>query len=125
MISNIIPNIQNEWVKTTADATATVVAAVHMNEGEVKQFFAEAVARNSDGSVVGSFRIAALFYRNASGDVTITGATQDIATIFTAASTITFDLVANATDQTVEAKVTGEAGVTFNWKVTVTSTTVT
>lgn len=114
----------SEYTRQTTDATATAVNQLSMPEEQTMYVVAEATARNSDGSKNGVFTVAAGFYRNASGNVTILGSMVYIHAEITGGSTIDLTLVANTSNQSCDVKVTGEAGETFNWDIKVANTRV-
>jgi len=100
---------------TTTDDTATEVLGISLAEEQTALVYTMATARNADGSKVGTFIINSCFYRNASGDVTIQGATMSINTEVTAASTIAVTHVADTANQKISLRVTGETSETISW----------
>lgn len=102
----------------TTDETVTDLASVALAEGDVVSVEITIIARKSDGSQRALYRLIGIFYRNASGNVTLQG---DIVSINTVESDAAWDcaLVADTANQTVDVRVVGVAATTINWKADV------
>jgi len=100
---------------TTTDNTATEVFGISLAEEQTALVYTMATARNADGSINGTFIINSCFYRNASGNVTIQGATLSINTEVTAGSTLAVTHVADTSAQKISIRVTGQTSETFSW----------
>jgi len=101
---------------TTTNATATDAITVSLGEGQAMHIEASAIARGSGGDN-GSYHVGALFYRAAAGNVTREGPSTLKDSHFTATANWDFDILADTTNQTVDVRVTGEAGITVKWTV--------
>ena len=100
---------------TTTDATETDIATIPVAEGETVGVDALITARSSDGSEHGKWQLSGLFYRNSGSNVTVEGVIQNVAAHLSATSVAATDLVADTSNQTIDVRVTGEAGKTLNW----------
>lgn len=102
---------------TTADATPIDLDDIAVAEGEVIDVEANVMARKADGSERAIYHLEALFYRNASGNVTREGNT---ASLFTRRSTpsISVELEPDTGNQTADIRITGLAA-TVKWEARV------
>lgn len=110
--------------RVTTNATPTVVFSVPVSEGtSVRVDVDFQVIRNGTAFAV-SGSITALFVRPSGGNVTratgnggLLNATLSITTNITL-NAPQIEIVANTATQTADIRITGNTGVTFNWKFT-------
>lgn len=111
------PHFRN-YTQQTTDATNTVPTGAYVSVAEGQVVFVKAIviARRSDLSAALGVEMWVIARRATGGNVTLVGSVQGTVQE-DSASAPTFSLVADTSNQRVNAQVTGVAAQTWNWQV--------
>lgn len=97
----------------TTDATITDLLTIAVAQGEAYMVEAMVVARKTDGTQFGAWKIVGLFHRNSASNVTQDGLTSVL--MGEVSDTYSCEFAADTGNQTIDLRVTGKAATTINW----------